>query len=95
MDMDTLTDTSATPYLVSLFTFIDLQTFYPFTITTVPVPCYYTIERGPVYLGELRERVLSITLYRLCLTEFFFKLWHFHHKYCTLNHKNILKPKVP
>ena len=25
--MDTLTDTSATPYLVSLFTVIDLQTF--------------------------------------------------------------------
>jgi hypothetical protein len=53
--MDTLTDTSATLYLVSLFTFIYPSDFYPFTITTVPVPCYYTIERGPVYLGELRE----------------------------------------
>jgi hypothetical protein len=35
MDMDTLTDTSATPYLVSLFTFIDLQTF-----TLLPSPQY-------------------------------------------------------
>jgi hypothetical protein len=32
---DTLTDTSATPYLVSLFTFIDLQTF-----TLLPSPQY-------------------------------------------------------
>jgi hypothetical protein len=33
--MDTLTDTSATPYLVSLFTFIDSQTF-----TLLPSPQY-------------------------------------------------------
>ena len=35
-DMDTLTDTSATPYLVSLFTSIDTQTF-----TLLPLPQYH------------------------------------------------------
>ena len=57
--MDTLTDTSATLFSILVYLYLPSD----FYITTVPVPCYYTIERGPVYLGELRERVLSITLY--------------------------------
>jgi hypothetical protein len=52
--------------LFSRFVYIYLPSdFYPFTITTVPVPYYSTIERGPVYLGELRKHVLPITLYTL------------------------------
>ena len=27
--------------------------------------------------------------------EFFFKISHFHHKYCTINHKDIQEPQVP
>ena len=42
---------SHNPYLVPLFTYIYQQ---PFTITTVPVPSYFIIEQGPVYLGELK-----------------------------------------
>jgi hypothetical protein len=35
----------------------------PFTIPKVPVPCYFTIERGPVYLSEPKGWSLSYPLY--------------------------------
>jgi hypothetical protein len=53
------------PYLASLFTIIYFFIFYPLPSLKVPVPCYFTIERGPVYLGEPKGRSPSYPLYNL------------------------------
>jgi hypothetical protein len=51
--MDTLTDTSATPYLVSLFTFIDSQTFHPLPSSSTSILLFCNRTRSNV-LGELK-----------------------------------------
>jgi hypothetical protein len=50
--------TSATHSFWLLFASIYDIYFSPFTVTTVLVPCYYTIERGTVHLVTLRVKAL-------------------------------------
>jgi nitric oxide reductase large subunit len=51
--MDTLTDISATLYLVSLFTFIYLQTFHPLPSSSTSILLFCNRTRSNV-LGELK-----------------------------------------
>jgi transposase len=51
--MDTLTDTSATLYLVPLFTFIYLQTFHPLPSSSTSILLFCNRTRSNV-LGELK-----------------------------------------